>query len=281
MVDPHAIDEVVDVTDDLVEPGVLEIVHSVLTQERDGEVDADDAARVPDRVELRVRQVPGRRAQRVRVRVRRDDRAVGDLGHVPEPALVQVRDVDEDAELVARTHQRAAGVGQAGAGVRRRGKPERDAFGERVRARPDDADRAQPARIPVLQVRQVFGDRLSAFDVHDRGDLAFAEVVDRRCPAHRQRAQRLEELLGDPRGFVERNRLGNRHRVGRRRRVAAVRRGDVQREEAAGEAHSERRLEVEVLGRLTLPSLQRQIVVTVDHHVCRIVRVGSLRLFAS
>ena len=57
VVDPHALDEVVDMTDDLRERRVGDL-HPVLAQERDGEVDADDAARVADGVELLVAQVP-------------------------------------------------------------------------------------------------------------------------------------------------------------------------------------------------------------------------------
>ena len=187
-----------------------------------------------------------------------------------------MRDVDEDAELVARAHERAAGVGQAGPGIGRCGEPERNALCERVRARPDDADRAEAALVPVLQVRQVLGDRLGALHVHDRRDLAFTEVLDRPCAPDRHRTQRVEQLLGDPCCLVERNRGGKRHGVRRRRRVAVIRRRDVQREEPAGEPSLGRGFEVDVPAGLAAPAFQHEIVVTVDHHVCRIVRAGLL-----
>ena len=57
VVDPHARGEMVDMADDLAERRVRDL-HPVLTEERDGEVDTDDAAGVTDRVELGVGQVP-------------------------------------------------------------------------------------------------------------------------------------------------------------------------------------------------------------------------------
>ena len=267
MIDAHAVGEVVDVADDLVEPGRLEVVQAVLAQERHGEVHADDAARVANRVELRVRQVPGRRAQRMCVRVRRDDGLVADLDDVPEALLVQVRYVDEDPELVACANQGAAGVGQAGTGVGGRRELEGHAFGEGIRTRPDDADRPQPALVPALEVRQIFGDRLGALHVDDRGDFAVAEVGDRLGAAHRERAQRVEELLGDSCCFVERDRRRDRHGIRRRRWIGVERRGDVHREEPSREPDLGGGVQVDVLPRLTAPPFEHEVVVAVDHHV--------------
>ena len=59
-----------------------------------------------------------------------------------------MRDVDEDAEEVAGVDEVAAGGGQPGAGVGRGREAERHALAERVRPRPDDPDRAQPAVVP-------------------------------------------------------------------------------------------------------------------------------------
>jgi hypothetical protein len=103
--------------------------------------------------------------------------------------------------------------------------------------------------------------------VDDRGDLSRLEVLDRSRPADGHPAQRLEELLGDPRGLVERDLARQRHRIRGRRRVGVVGRGDVEREEAAGEARLGGGLEVDVLALLTPPPPQHEIVVTVDHHV--------------
>ena len=106
------------------------------------EADADDATRVADRVELRIGQVAGRGHERVGARMRDDERLVGDLGGVPEPALVEVGEVDEDPERVARPHQRAAGVREPRADVGRGGRRERHAVPERVGPAPREAERA-------------------------------------------------------------------------------------------------------------------------------------------
>jgi hypothetical protein len=83
------------------------------------EADADHAAGVAHGVELTVGEVARARHQRVRARVGHDERPLGDRRDVPEAALVEVREVDEDPELLAGAHQRDAGVAQPRAGVGR------------------------------------------------------------------------------------------------------------------------------------------------------------------
>ena len=111
MVDTHQLDEVVDVPDDLGDRRLRHLV-PVLAQEGDGEVDADDPAGVGDRPQLLVCQIAGGSAQCMRVRVRRHQRRVGQLGDLPESRPVEMRQVDQDSELVARAHELAAGRGQ-------------------------------------------------------------------------------------------------------------------------------------------------------------------------
>jgi hypothetical protein len=85
------------------------------------EADADDAARVAHRVELRVGEVAGRRHERVGAGVRDHERLIGERGDVPEPALVEVSEVDEDPEHVAHPHERTPGRGEPWTDVRGRG----------------------------------------------------------------------------------------------------------------------------------------------------------------
>ena len=144
------------------------------------EADADDAARVAHRVELRIGEVAGRGHERVRARVGDHERLGGDLRDVPEPALVEVGEVDEDPERVALAHERAAGVGEPRADVRRGGRRERHAVPERVRPAPRDAERAQPERVQRGQALELRVDRLRALDVHDRPDRPAARGRGRR-----------------------------------------------------------------------------------------------------
>ena len=102
-------------------------------------------------------------------------------------------------------------------------------------------------------------------------DVTVAEVVGRRRASDRQRAQRVEQLLGDPRRLLVRNRLRQRHRIRRLGRIGHRRRRDVEREEAAGETRGSGSFEVEMLRRLASPAMQDEVVVPVDDH-CRILR---------
>jgi hypothetical protein len=85
------------------------------------EADADDAARGAQRVELRIREIARRRNERVGAGMRDHERLIGELGDVPEPALVEVGEVDEDPERVADPHERAPGGAEPRADVRGRG----------------------------------------------------------------------------------------------------------------------------------------------------------------
>ena len=161
-----------------------------------------------------------------------------DRGHVPEAALVEVREVDEDAELLARAHERAAGVGQAALGGH--------AVGERVRPAPRRADRAQPERVQRGQQLEAGVDRLGALDVHDGEDgAAELEVAGRARHAHRSRPLEREQLA-DARERVADGEvvLDGRLRLAVGRIAVGVRRED--REEAAREPAGAGAREVEV-----------------------------------
>ena len=107
MVGSQPLDEVVDVAADLLERR-LRVVAPVCAQKRDREVDADDAARAADRLQLLVVEVPRGPAERPGVRVRRDERRVRQPRHVEEAAPVQVREVDRGCRARCRRARAAA-----------------------------------------------------------------------------------------------------------------------------------------------------------------------------
>src|SRR5437660_4201278 len=137
--------------------------------------DPDNAARAADLVELRVGEVARVRRERVGVRMAGDERRRRKSGNVPEAALVQVSEIDQDAEAVALRHERAAGFCQSAAGVGRRRERERDTFGERVRSAPDQAERAQPPLVEVLEILEIRLDRLGTFEVQNRRERAVVQ----------------------------------------------------------------------------------------------------------
>src|SRR4051794_34454702 len=99
--------------------------------------------------------------------VRDDERCGCACGDVEEALLGQVRAVDEDPELVALSDEMLPSLGQARP-VGFPGIPELDAVAVVVRPAPDEAERADPARVPLSEV---VGERLGAFEVQDRPDL--------------------------------------------------------------------------------------------------------------
>src|SRR5690606_2068237 len=103
-VDAELVDEVVDVPDHDLERQ-LGVGGAVGGQEAGVEVEAHQPLRAGDGRELRVGEVAGRGADRVRVRVRGDERRLREVGHVPEAALADVREVEHDPELVAALDQ--------------------------------------------------------------------------------------------------------------------------------------------------------------------------------
>ena len=136
-----------------------------------------------DRVELRVGEIARRRAQGVDAGVRGDQRRAVQPRDVPEAGLVEVAEVDRDAELRAAAHEPPPGGGEARAGVGRGGEHERDAVGERVRPAPHRPQRAQARGVPELERLERGVDRLGALVVHDRREHAVlaggVEVRDR------------------------------------------------------------------------------------------------------
>ena len=215
--------------------------------------------------------------ERMGTRVGDDERLLGDRGDVPESALVEVGEVDEDPELVAGPHERAAGSGEPGADVRRGGRGERHAVAERVRPAPRDPERAQPARVQRGQVLEAGLDRLGALDVHDRpdrpGELEVAALAhDAQRPLGLEREQLVDPgVRRRERQIVRDRRLGLNvgAALGVEREAVGVRRED--REEAAREPAGASALEVEVALVRALAErslLEQHVVVSVEDRRC-------------
>ena len=208
-----------------------------------------------DRVELRVREVARRRAQRVGVRVRRDERSRRVSRDVPEARARSGATRRRGSRAGCRRGRASRPASVSPAPVSGdAGNAERHAFGERVRPRPDDADRAQAAVVPVARGstgRRAIGSAPSMCTIAVTSPAL--EVVDRRALGATGSAHSVvEELLGDARRLVERDR---RRRAASRTACAGgsavVRRRDVEREEPAARSPPRRAVvEVDVLRRL-------------------------------
>src|ERR687887_1783933 len=119
-----------------------------------------------------------------------------------------MREVDEDPEPVAGAHELPPGGREPVAVLRRRRELERHPLPEVVRTRPRDADRAKPALVPAVEVREIWSDRLGTLQMDDRRNAAVAEIVDRRRERYRQLTEARVQLVRDPHGLVMRDRIG-------------------------------------------------------------------------
>jgi hypothetical protein len=100
--------------------GCLRCVPTTVRAEEAGrKVDANNAAGFTDCSQLLVSEISRMGAQSVRVRMRGDERRVADGGNVPEPAFIQVRQIDQNPQPVAGANQLLAEVRQTGSGVGR------------------------------------------------------------------------------------------------------------------------------------------------------------------
>src|SRR5262245_8325041 len=121
--DAEMLNQIVDVTQHLVERCVG-IDLAVGSQEAGREVKANHAARLANGSELSIRQVARVLTNGMDIRMCRDQGCRAQARHVPEASLVEMREVDGDAELVAGFNQSLAGVGEAGASVGTGGEAE-------------------------------------------------------------------------------------------------------------------------------------------------------------
>jgi hypothetical protein len=97
--------------------------------------------------QLPVGEISRMRAQGVRIRMGSDERRVADGHNVPEPAFIEVRQVDQNSQPVAGGDQPFTEVGQARPGIGRRRTKKRHAMAERIRPAPDRTEGAQSGRV--------------------------------------------------------------------------------------------------------------------------------------
>jgi hypothetical protein len=145
---------------------------AVRVQVEGREVEPHHAAALADHVKLPVGQVARAVAKRVGVGMRGDERRHRDAGHVVEALLVQVRQVDQDAEFVAEADKVAALPGEAGPRIGRAGKGHRHAVAEDRGPAPDRAERPQAHVVEKVERVEVRADGLGALHVHDARDHA-------------------------------------------------------------------------------------------------------------
>ena len=110
------------------------------------------------------------RGQRVRIRMRGDQRRVREPGDVPEALLVEVREVEHDSQAVAGLHQGPPGIGEPGPRVGTGGKAEGNAVPEDRRPAPDRSERAQAALVQDIQHVVIRVDRLRPLEVEHGGE---------------------------------------------------------------------------------------------------------------
>ena len=152
MLDTDPVGDVVDVLDDSGEGRVC-IECAIGPDVADEEGDPQHAAGCTDRVDLLVRQVSRRRAERVCRAVGDNQRGVRDLFDVPESLLGDMGEVYEDTEFIAAAHQAFAALGQTRAGVRGRWMSERNARAEDIGSAPDRSEREESGLVEDIEHR--------------------------------------------------------------------------------------------------------------------------------
>ena len=226
---------------------------AVAAQKGGGEVQTDHAARVADHRQLAIGQVARGWRDGMGVGMGGNKRAVRQPGHIVKALFVDVAEVDHDPQRVALADQPLAGRGQPLAGVGAGGEGKRHAVAEDRRPRPDRTDRAQTHGMEGVQRVEILADGLGPFHVQDaRYDPACEAVADlgdgpdeaelpargtfhpQHMPRHRHRHRQ---------GLTVADKIGQGQTVGRVFHqlvvvdpVDVMRRGDVDRKEAAGKA---------------------------------------------
>ena len=94
--------------------GCVRVLATVWAEKAGSEVDTDNAAGFTDCSQLLVGEISRMGAQSVRVGMRGDEGRVADSGNVPEPAFIEVRQVDQNPQPVAGANQLLAEVRQTG-----------------------------------------------------------------------------------------------------------------------------------------------------------------------
>src|ERR1700737_4417582 len=104
----------------------------------------------------------------MRVRMRCYEGGIADLGDVPEPAFVKVREINQNSQLIAGANQLFTEIGQTWSSSGRRGAEERHAVPERIRSAPNWAERAKSRRIQNVQQLEIRVYGFRAFEMKNR-----------------------------------------------------------------------------------------------------------------
>jgi hypothetical protein len=203
---------------------------AVGAQEAGREIQADHAAGVADRGELPVGEIARRRAQRMGIGMGRHQRRLRQPRHIPKTLLGDVRQVDQNLQVIAGADQPLAGRGETVAEIRPGREVKRHAMAEDVGPAPHRPDRPQPRRIENVEESELGVDGLRAFQMDHHGQrLALNGGPDfggggadrhRACGSAFELQQ--DGQFGDDgiARLVHRQRLGERHGVASARHLS-------------------------------------------------------------
>lgn len=123
----------------------IRIPAAIWPEEARREVDPDNTAGFTDRSQLNVGKIPGMRAQSMRIGMRGDEGRIADSGNVPEPAFIEVRQINQNPQPVAGADQFLTEVRQTRSSVGRRGTTKRHAMPEGIGPAPNRPRERSPA----------------------------------------------------------------------------------------------------------------------------------------
>ena len=219
----------------------------VFGKENRAEVQAGDAARFADRLELVVGQVAGGVQDCTGVGMSGDERN-SFFGNIPEAFHCEMRGIDNDAKVFTAGDKAFAVIRKAGTCVTVATEAEWHTVAEYGWTRPDNSEGAQAQRVKRIEREEVGANAVGTFEVQNTGNT----VGDEGCGECRSVGDDLDlasvmELPGDgglPDGgskcvtFVQHGR--HRHREDRRIEISEIENTPihwrVDREEAAFEA---------------------------------------------
>src|SRR6266581_4139406 len=98
------------------------------------------------------------------------------LGHIPKTLLIQMGEVEHNAQAIAGAHQLLSGIGQPRPGIRRMRKFKRYAVSESIRSTPDYTERAQSCLVENLKCVQSRINSLCSLEVQDSSENSLTQT---------------------------------------------------------------------------------------------------------
>src|SRR2546430_6821645 len=108
--------------------------------------------------------------------MRRYQWRLGQPGYIPKTLLVEVGEVEHDAQVITSANQLSPGIGEAWSSVGRVWELERHAVSKDIGPAPDDAQRAQSCLVENLECIQSRIYSLSSLKVQNRSENALAQT---------------------------------------------------------------------------------------------------------